>query len=598
MEALNELVLALVPTQQLHQSYNAVLQEEFASVATSVDDVVAAFAKLEEVRDATAQLEQGHESTGGRSASLMAATANTTLLQCELQKRADKLATGMAVKMLERKRKREEEIDQVGAVTSTRLRTVGAGGSGDLEATDSTNPLKKLASDAGMNGSEEETKTSSQVTRCWGKRLRSHDTAHETQIVSVSKAESSCASELESGNDDSGGGGVEAALMALMAKGVVNSGATLGKSETRDVAMGVEVDTSTSGIDGGSTSKPTGMSATIVKAIVEDVNSLSPLDRTFVIRDVLIALKETVEEDIGATQPSDVASSLNILIGWWAGEYEDQVEHLQWYREYVAAMKSYMDWLPSSMQKSELQGLIDTLCSAIKSFKGLPKPGMQTKSTNRATQESALQLSSVVGSVDSLAFARRQRELLRILVTLKKDTVSKVDDARGKRIFKPMSKVFRWVCQDPREPYPLHIYRMLVRAARQATRQISGAAERKAIAGLLDRMSEVVADPSSRKTRKFLDDIRLRAVKVLESVSGWYGKRVPEREVGGLIDAVEKLVNHTTYGWDPRQDHATRKCVLHLKRIVKKSNASDSRLAMIAKWKIDAPPTKVKTPKA
>lgn len=86
MEALYERVLAHVRTEQRHECYNAVLQEEFSSVNNAVDDVVASFAKLEEVRNAVAQLEQSHESTGRRSVSLMAATANTVLLQRELQK--------------------------------------------------------------------------------------------------------------------------------------------------------------------------------------------------------------------------------------------------------------------------------------------------------------------------------------------------------------------------------------------------------------------------------------------------------------------------------------------------------------------------------
>lgn len=80
--------------------------------------------------------------------------------------------------------------------------------------------------------------------------------------------------------------------------------------------------------------------------IVEEVNELSKQDRSFVTPDVLVALKESVEEDVGGTQQFKVASSLNVLVGWWVGQCEDHINHLSLYRDYATTMESYVDRLP------------------------------------------------------------------------------------------------------------------------------------------------------------------------------------------------------------------------------------------------------------
>eukprot|EP00644_Phytophthora_capsici_P001347 jgi/Phyca11/104844/e_gw1.10.552.1 len=84
MVTLYERILALVPVDELQDGYNAVLSEEIASTNRAVNDVVAAFAKLQEVREAVRQVQQ--ESTGTRSASLTKVMDATMALEEKLQK--------------------------------------------------------------------------------------------------------------------------------------------------------------------------------------------------------------------------------------------------------------------------------------------------------------------------------------------------------------------------------------------------------------------------------------------------------------------------------------------------------------------------------
>ncbi|ETO80136.1 hypothetical protein F444_05300 [Phytophthora nicotianae P1976] len=50
--SLSERILYHVNAPELHRSSNVVLQEEFSALDVSVSDIVAIFAKVEEVRDA------------------------------------------------------------------------------------------------------------------------------------------------------------------------------------------------------------------------------------------------------------------------------------------------------------------------------------------------------------------------------------------------------------------------------------------------------------------------------------------------------------------------------------------------------------------
>ncbi|KAL4147697.1 hypothetical protein PRNP1_011451 [Phytophthora ramorum] len=81
--ALFQRVLANLPPREVAAASSRVLEEEFSSVHRLVDDVVASFAKLAEVRDAVSKLEQGRASTGGRSASLMATMESVMSFQEE-----------------------------------------------------------------------------------------------------------------------------------------------------------------------------------------------------------------------------------------------------------------------------------------------------------------------------------------------------------------------------------------------------------------------------------------------------------------------------------------------------------------------------------
>ncbi|KAK1940086.1 hypothetical protein P3T76_008409 [Phytophthora citrophthora] len=106
-------------------------------------------------------------------------------------------------------------------------------------------------------------------------------------------------------------------------------------------------------------------------------------------------------------------------------------------------------------------------------------------------------------------------------------------------------------------------------------------------------MSAALTDPSSRETRKFLDDIRNETTSVLNRLKRH--RSVADQEVLTLIAVVKKLVDHTAYGWDARQDLTAQECVKELKNIVGKTSQwkpqhSEDLLRSIAKWNINDPP--------
>ncbi|KAE9038624.1 hypothetical protein PR003_g5595 [Phytophthora rubi] len=117
--ALYERILSLLKPAELHLSCNGVLQDEYAALQHAVDESVAAFAKVEEVRDAVNQLEQGKPSTG-RSASLMEAMDAAMQPQKDLKKKLEQVAAGMQVeapasgekKEKKEKRKRSEKVKE------------------------------------------------------------------------------------------------------------------------------------------------------------------------------------------------------------------------------------------------------------------------------------------------------------------------------------------------------------------------------------------------------------------------------------------------------------------------------------------------------
>ncbi|POM64360.1 LOW QUALITY PROTEIN: Hypothetical protein PHPALM_20124 [Phytophthora palmivora] len=98
MEALYERVLRLIPVDELREGYNDIVKEEISSINRAINDVSAAFAKLEEVRDAVNQL--GSSS----SASLMEVMDDTMTMQRELKRKLDRTITGMTGDRQKRKR--------------------------------------------------------------------------------------------------------------------------------------------------------------------------------------------------------------------------------------------------------------------------------------------------------------------------------------------------------------------------------------------------------------------------------------------------------------------------------------------------------------
>ncbi|KAE9340000.1 hypothetical protein PF008_g11297 [Phytophthora fragariae] len=253
MKALYERVLAQLPTPRLHESCNAVLKEEFASVSQTLGDVVAAFVKLQEVHDAVSKLQQRHQSTGGHSNSLRASMDEATELHRRVQRQVGKLVVGIKAAPVERKRKRKYEVP--GAINSVRS-------SGDENRT------------ASCNGATNETKRSKAGI----------DSSEERDKVE----------------------GSEAAWKALTTKGKSSSNTKAAPSPAKPPAKQTETDTSTT--------KPSKESAVYMSTIVEVMKKLSGVGRWLIIPEVLTALKESVEEDVDGLQQSAVTSSLKVLL--------------------------------------------------------------------------------------------------------------------------------------------------------------------------------------------------------------------------------------------------------------------------------------------
>lgn len=94
--ALYERILGLVKPAELHRSCNGVLKDEYSALQCAVGEILAAFAKVEEVRDAVNQLEQGKPPTG-RTASLMEAMDAAMQLRKDLKEKLEEVAAGMQV---------------------------------------------------------------------------------------------------------------------------------------------------------------------------------------------------------------------------------------------------------------------------------------------------------------------------------------------------------------------------------------------------------------------------------------------------------------------------------------------------------------------
>ncbi|KUF96271.1 hypothetical protein AM588_10007169 [Phytophthora nicotianae] len=120
--SLYERILSHVNASELRRSSNAILQEEYSALDKSVGDVIATYAKVEEVRDAVNQLEQGKALTR-RSNTLLEVMDSTLQLQQELHSKLTELADGMKVgdenKMGKRKRDEKEQEEDASSSDSS-----------------------------------------------------------------------------------------------------------------------------------------------------------------------------------------------------------------------------------------------------------------------------------------------------------------------------------------------------------------------------------------------------------------------------------------------------------------------------------------------
>ncbi|KAG6614066.1 uncharacterized protein IUM83_10096 [Phytophthora cinnamomi] len=116
LTALYERILALVPADELQESFNSVLRDEISTLRTSVDGVAAAFAKLEEVRHAVNKLEHGNGPVSGRSASLLQVMDSTMELQRELEKALERAVSEISDANKKRKRVEDKTVVKRGMI--------------------------------------------------------------------------------------------------------------------------------------------------------------------------------------------------------------------------------------------------------------------------------------------------------------------------------------------------------------------------------------------------------------------------------------------------------------------------------------------------
>ncbi|KAG6614062.1 uncharacterized protein IUM83_10098 [Phytophthora cinnamomi] len=516
MEALYKRVLAHVPTPQLHESYNAVLHEEYASVSQSLGDVLAAFAKLQEVRDAVSKLQQqSHEaSAGGCSSDSVRASADELVeLQRQLQRQAERLALGMEVAMVERKRKRVEEA----AVAKMKAPRAAGDERWRTSYNAAAKRVKRLEADAESSsdryGEEEERKRNALEA---AKKEGGGSTVLKRAAAAAPSSKASSSSESEGGEekdgskeDDEDVEGSEAAWRALM-----NSASS---SEVKTdpchalEAEKPEADTST-------TTKSVKDMATHMTTIVSMANQLGNLNRSFVMPELLTMLKESVEEDVGRTQQSEVTNSLKILVGWNTRDWEYHAQHAALYREYASVVESYVERLPSSKQKAELKRLKEALLSMIESLDGLLIPDSKMAVRAAAIQENkrTQPFSRLIGRPDTMVGIKRTKRLFYFLLAFKKETADDVDDSFGKRMIKVVEKLARWLSEDLQEPLNLLLYRMIVNTLREFSERLPGEASRVRLVELLRNMSEGISDSPTARNR--LVEIRNRATQVFEKV--------------------------------------------------------------------------------
>ncbi|KAG6614056.1 uncharacterized protein IUM83_10099 [Phytophthora cinnamomi] len=602
MEALYERVLAHVPTPQLHESYNAVLHEEYASVSQSLGDVLAAFAKLQEVRDAVSKLQQqSHEaSAGGCSSDSVRASADELVeLQRQLQRQAERLALGMEVAMVERKRKR---VDAVVASVATSLRSSGGGGDGRGVA---AKKAKRLEADgAESSGEEDEVTSSAQIASCEDLGWTS---VAQRELATTSGIEARSSSEAERGNDEDESGesgneveGSEAAWKVLMNQGGLT--ASLPETQTTpSAAQETERDVAKAAAKSTAKTKPSKNTATYLKTILEVLNDFSSLDRSFIIPEVVAMLKESVEDDVGYEQQNEVASCLEIFLCWGDGRTGYHVQHVGLYREYAAVVGSYVDRLPLSKQTFELESLKENLSSTIEELDGCSIP--ETKEAGiAAAARDARNRSHFLGSIegaDTVPHERRIERLLRLLVAFKKETVAGVNNSFRDRMIKIIGITSRWLSEDFRDPVQLLAHRMVVNAFRAILNRIPKASTRRHVARLLKRMSTGISNPASSKSKACN-----RAAQVLRNVEKYERKHISPTQAHQLTEAVRILMTDVTVGWNPSRDMRMRKCVQTLKNILVQAQVQagsdlksrrnfETCFAEAVKWKVEDPPAVV-----
>ncbi|EGZ09507.1 hypothetical protein PHYSODRAFT_305025 [Phytophthora sojae] len=530
MEELYERVLAHLPTPQLHKSYNDVLRDELSSVSQALDDVLAAFAKLEEVRDAVSKLQkQSHDPpTGGRRDSSRTSADNAMELQQQLQRQVENPAAGMKVAKLKRKRVHEEAPTAPGGV-----HPVGFSGGEKAPSNGTINKVERM--ETAVDSDSENSEEAMGNTRRAQKSKRRKSVVVERKVAAAFDSASSSSSEPESGEDSDEVEGSEAAWKALMSKGALCAPST----EVKGGPDGVKKsETGNSAI-----TQLLKKSATYWKTIVEEVGKLSPMSRSFIIPEVLAALKESVEADVDGSQQSEVACTLKILLGWGTHKREYDAECAGMYREYADAVEAYADRLPSSAQKDELKRLNGALSTTIKRL-----DGVVMSNTAKATREGSIReakrtdaVSNVIGR--PINGETRIGRLLRLLVAFKRESADP-NDTFGNRMIKVVGTMSRWLSEDLHKPLFLALYRVVVNTLLKFSIRIPKVSKRDRVVGLLENMFDAISGSPNSKER--LAKIHNRVTQLFEEVKQYQGKPILGLESKKLMDAIGILRNDVT----------------------------------------------------
>ncbi|KAG7386368.1 hypothetical protein PHYBOEH_008702 [Phytophthora boehmeriae] len=535
--ALFERMLTLVPRRNLQSSYNKILREGVVSVRGSLNDLLAAFAKLEDVRDAVTKLE---ESAGGRNPSLLATMDGTLELQTELGRSMEKwlaAITGTAVPPrandASRKRQREERY----LVLNRPEKQARLSGTHSSQA--------PSAPEATVDISDSEASVADDMTR---KQQITFDTGTGGDGTVELDSSDSPDSDVES----------EAALQESR-KPVTGQNKTECPSKTSEKVTNVK-------------------KSEAFWKLVKDVDDLPQAARSGHIPDVIAMLKEWM---VGPGHQSSGALVFEILkcLFAWFDALEEQRPLLDLYRDCTKRVQLFIQHLPPSTHKfvleSQLVKLVTLMNNVTESSSvvnaqsldgAVPKPvALDASVAVRAKPPVNDTFTKLVWELSTLLFDERKKRVSEVLVAFRTVTAADTSNALANRMVNDLRVVVRWINKDPREPDLDRLYGELVQAMRSFAQLIPSVKVKKAVMKRADVLSEILADKLSPKAQQTLESTQQSAAKLLAELRTQKKDNAVTR-LKLIMGEMRPIVRNVKAGWIPSKDPSICQCIEIMKK--------------------------------